>query len=83
MREHRELRAVLQLTAVPDYTTLYRFLRRLDGTGLSLNATSSFFIRRIEQHSRGMTRWSHWLKYLIAGDLDDQIILAQRTRQAP
>ena len=30
-----------------------------------------------------MTRWSHWLKYLIAGDLDDQIILAQRTRQAP
>jgi len=114
LREHRELRAVLQLTAVPDYTTLYRFLRRLDdstidgvlgesvrrfkaqrrsrrrraraaidGTELSLNATSSFFIRRIEQHSRGMTRWSHWLKYLIAGDLDDQIILAQRTRQAP
>lgn len=30
LREHRELRAVLQLQAVPDYTTLYRFLRRLD-----------------------------------------------------
>jgi hypothetical protein len=114
LREHRELRAVLQLTSVPDYTTLYRFLRRLDdstidrvlgesvrrfkasrrsrrrrartaidGTGLSLSSTSSFFIRRIEQHSRGMTRWSNWLKYLIAGDLDDQIILAQRTRKAP
>ncbi|MGB9334595.1 MAG: transposase [Candidatus Acidiferrales bacterium] len=55
----------------------------IDGTGLSLSATSSFFIRRIEQHSRGMTRWSHWLKYLIAGDLDDQLILAQRARQAP
>ena len=52
LREHRELRAVLQLTAVPDYTTLYRFLRRLDGTGLSLNATSSFFIRRIEPSIR-------------------------------
>src|SRR5215469_6994464 len=30
LREHRELRAALQLHAVPDYTTLYRFLRRLD-----------------------------------------------------
>jgi hypothetical protein len=34
LREHQELRAVLQLPAVPDYTTLYRFLRRLeDDTG--------------------------------------------------
>lgn len=30
LREHSELRMVLQLPAVPDYTTLYRFLRRLD-----------------------------------------------------
>src|SRR5882724_4087072 len=30
LREHHELRAVLQLPAVPDYTTLYRFLRRLE-----------------------------------------------------
>ena len=30
LREHQELRAALQLTAVPDYTTLYRFLRRLE-----------------------------------------------------
>lgn len=29
LREHQELRATLQLQAVPDYTTLYRFLRRL------------------------------------------------------
>jgi hypothetical protein len=28
--EHRELRAALGLRRVPDYTTLYRFLRRLD-----------------------------------------------------
>src|SRR4029077_6357952 len=31
LREHQELRAVLHLPAVPDYTTLYRFLRRLGG----------------------------------------------------
>jgi hypothetical protein len=30
LQEHRELRAALRLQAVPDYTTLYRFLRRLD-----------------------------------------------------
>jgi hypothetical protein len=30
LREHHELRAVLQLQAVPDYTTRYRFLRRLE-----------------------------------------------------
>ncbi len=29
LREHQELRATLHLQAVPDYTTLYRFLRRL------------------------------------------------------
>jgi Transposase domain (DUF772)/Transposase DDE domain len=32
--EHRELRAALGLDHVPDYTTLYRFLRRLDETVL-------------------------------------------------
>ena len=30
LREHGELRRVLQLQSVPDYTTLYRFLKRLD-----------------------------------------------------
>jgi hypothetical protein len=30
LREHPELRAALRLPAVPDYTTLYRFLRRLE-----------------------------------------------------
>ncbi|MBI2150925.1 MAG: transposase [Acidobacteria bacterium] len=30
LREHRQLRRVLQLGSVPDYTTLYRFLKRLD-----------------------------------------------------
>src|SRR5713226_7070144 len=28
--EHRDLREVLQLQTVPDYTTLYRFLKRLE-----------------------------------------------------
>ena len=112
LREHGELREALQLRSVPDYTTLYRFLKRLgddtidrglgetvrqlrrgrrsarvtagvDGTGLSQNAVSTFFIRRIEQHSRGMTRHRHWLKWLIIADLKQQILLAQRARQGP
>lgn len=114
LREHRELRETLKLSSVPDHTTLYRFLQRLDdptidrvlgeaarrfkspkrrarrrarvavdGTGLSHNAASTFFIRRIEQRPRGMTRWSYWLKWLIVTDLDKRIILAQRGQQAP
>jgi len=60
LREHQELRAALKLREVPDYTTLYRFLRRrrrravsvaIDGTGLSYNSVSTFFIRRLEQHA--------------------------------
>jgi hypothetical protein len=30
LAEHRELRAALGVQGVPDYTTLYRLLRRLD-----------------------------------------------------
>src|SRR5260221_2815872 len=30
LAEHRDLREALHLRAVPDYTTLYRFLQRLD-----------------------------------------------------
>lgn len=30
LREHGQLREALQLRTVPDYTTLYRFLKRLD-----------------------------------------------------
>jgi hypothetical protein len=30
LSEHRELRQVLGLVSVPDFTTLYRFLQRLD-----------------------------------------------------
>ena len=111
LREHQELRAALQLAAVPDYTTLYRFLRRLeddtvdrglsetvrrlrrrrrrpvsaaiDGTGLSYNSVSTYFIRRMEQHADGATRHRHWLKWLMVVEVQQQILLAQRARQGP
>ena len=111
LREHGELREVLRLAQTPDYTTLYRFLQRLeddtidralgetvrrlrrrrsarvtagvDGTGLSHNAVSTFFIRRMEQHARGMTQHRHWLKWLIVAELRQQIVLAQHARQGP
>jgi hypothetical protein len=34
LREHRELRQTLGLQSVPDFTTLYRFLDRLDGQAI-------------------------------------------------
>ena len=111
LREHQELRAVLQLPGVPDHTTLYRFLRRLgddtverglsetvrqlrrrrrravsvavDGTGLSDHSVSSFFIRRMEEHAERSPRHRHWLKWVIAVDVQQQILLAQRAHQGP
>lgn len=111
LREHQELRAALKLQAVPDYTTLYRFLRRLDddtvdrglqetvrrlrarrrrpvsaaidGTGLSYNSVSTFFVRRLEQHAEHSSRHRHWLKWVIVVDLQQQILLAQRAHQGP
>jgi hypothetical protein len=84
LREHQELRAALHLPAVPDYTTLYRFLRRLedDGTGLSDTSVSTFFHRRLEQHAHGPRPRRPWLKWLIVADVQQQILLAQRARQA-
>ena len=35
LREHRAWRRVWQLPSVPDYTTLYRFLKRLDDTTIN------------------------------------------------
>lgn len=35
LAEHSELRHALQLRSVPDYTTLYRFLRRLDEAAIT------------------------------------------------
>src|SRR5580704_5693039 len=110
--EHRDLREVLQLPTVPDHTTLYRFLKRLDddlidrglgetvrrlrrgkthvrvsaaidGTGLSPQAVSTYFLRRIEQHNGGKPRYRHYLKWLVVADVKQQILLAQRARQGP
>src|SRR5271170_1053881 len=111
LREHQELRAALKLQAVPDYTTLYRFLRRLDddtlergwsetvrrlrgrrrrpvsaaidGTGLSYNSVSTFFVRRLEQHAEHSSRHRRWLKWVIVVDVQQQILLAQRAHQGP
>jgi hypothetical protein len=114
LREHSELRAVLRLSCVPDYTTVYRFLRRLpddtienvlgesvrrlrrssrrgrrraavavDGTGLSPHCVSTYFLGRIEQQSPRKRRYRRFLKWLVAADVDRQIILSQRARQGP
>src|ERR1700676_1415138 len=112
LREHRELRQALPLRWVPDYTTLYRFLKRLegaridrgrgetvrrlrrgraqvrvcaamDGTGLSPQTVSTYFIRRIEQQNGGKPRYRHYLKWLVVVDVKQQLLLAQQARQGP
>ncbi len=50
LREHRELRAVLRLSSVPDYTTVYRFLRRLPDDTIERALGES--VRRLRRSSR-------------------------------
>jgi len=38
-------------------------------------------ICRIEQHSRGMTRYRHWLKWLIVVDLPQALEVVGKTEQ--
>ncbi|HJS29017.1 MAG TPA: transposase [Anaerolineales bacterium] len=109
--EHRELRQALELESVPDHTTLYRFLRRLDertlqrileatlqllppqseangptvavdGTGLMPCAVSTFFVKRLKDHGSGYA-WRHWVKWLVAVDVQTQMVLAQQARHGP
>ena len=112
--EHRELRQALGLVSVPDFTTLYRFLQRLDditidravgetvrrlrgaqrrsrrrarvavdATGLAQGAVSTFFVRRMHHHEQKPLPWRHWLKWVVAVDLDQQFVLAQIARRGP
>ena len=112
--EHRELRQTLGLVSVPDFTTLYRFLKRLDdqaidravgetvrrlrgsqrrgrrrarvavdATGLAQGAVSTFFVRRLHHHGQKPLPWRHWLKWVVAADLDQQFLLSQMARRGP
>jgi len=112
--EHRELRQALGLGSVPDFTTLYRFLERLDdgtidravgetvrrlrgthqkgwrrariavdATGLAQGAVSTFFVRRLHPHGQKPLPWRHWLKWVVAVDLDQQFLLSQIARRGP
>ena len=113
--EHGELRRALEVQAVPDHSTLFRFMLRLeervigqalaevvrrlqkkkpgsrrtktvvavDATGLAPGAISTFFIRRREQHGGAPMPWRYWLKWLLAIDTRQRLILAQKAHQGP
>jgi hypothetical protein len=50
LREHQELRAALQLPAVPDYTTLYGFLRRMEDDSVDRGLRET--VRRLRRRRR-------------------------------
>jgi len=107
-------RSCWPLVSVPDFTTLYRFLQRLDdqaidcavgetvrklrgtsrkgrrrtrvavdATGLAQGAVSTFFVRRMHHHGQKPLPWRHWLKWVVAVDLDQQFVLSQLARRGP
>jgi len=55
----------------------------VDATGLAQAEVSSYFIRRVEHFGQKQRTWKHWLKWLAVVDVEQQIILAQWTRQTP
>lgn len=55
----------------------------IDATGLSQNAMSTFFVRRMHHLTQQPMPWRHWLKWLVVIDVERQLILAQNARQAP
>ncbi|MBI3670241.1 MAG: transposase [Acidobacteria bacterium] len=58
LREHRDLREVLQLNSAPDYTTLYRFWRRLaDDTIEGVLGESVRRLRQGPAADSGCGRW--------------------------
>ena len=64
LREHSELRAVLRLSSVPDYTTVYRFLRRLpDDTMERALGESVRRLRRSSRRGRRRAGVAHFLKH--------------------
>lgn len=116
LAEHVELRAALQLTRVPDHTTLWRFLDRVplavlqdllaavlrrcapptgprggrrravvavDATGLATGSVSTYFERRRQELTGRPRSRAHWLKWLVALDVDRQLILAQTAHRGP
>jgi hypothetical protein len=116
LAEHAELRAALQLTRVPDHTTLWRFLDRVplavlqdllaevlrrcappsgprggrrravvavDATGLATGSVSTYFERRRQELTGQPRSRAHWLKWLVALDVDRQLILAQTAHRGP
>src|SRR5579863_4608824 len=58
--EHRELRQVLGLVSVPDFTTLYRFLQRLDDQTIDRavgETVARFAVPKAQAGSRGRGRY--------------------------
>lgn len=106
LAEHSELMAALGFSKAPDYTTLYKFMRRLDkntvdmavaeaarqmpargsggaviavdGTGLETCPASTYFLKRSGGGSR-----LHYLKFVIAVDVEKLVITSQLARVGP
>ena len=55
----------------------------VDATGLTKGAISSYFIRRMQDHTGQPASRRHWLKWLLTVDVQQQLILAQEARRGP
>ena len=55
----------------------------IDASGLAQGAVSTFFGLRMNHHGQKPLPWRHWLKGVVAVDLDQQLVLSQIARRGP
>src|SRR6266436_2010535 len=78
--EHRDLREVLQLQTVPDYTTLYRFLKRLEDDLIDRGLGETVRRHAPRQNARARFRGHRWHGVIPTGR---QYVLPAPHRAAP
>ena len=54
----------------------------VDGTGLASSAISTFFVNRTRDHGEGLA-WRHYLKWVVAVDVDRRLVVAQIAKRGP
>jgi len=52
-------------------------------TGLSQGAIGTFFVRRMHHHTQQPMPWRRWLRWLVAVDVQRQLLLAQMAHSGP
>jgi hypothetical protein len=66
----------------PGAKTVAGSVLAVDATGLEPGAISTYFVKRAKDRGDGLP-WRHWLKWLVAVDVDRFLVLSQKAHPGP